>query len=225
MAAKGGLGSGLGALFDDNTTDTAASQTLRISEIEPNRSQPRKNFDPTALSELAVSIKTHGLIQPILVTPRNGRYLIVAGERRFRASKLAEKKTIKAIIKDFDDNPYRKTEIRSLSTFWQQNRCVFEISKEQYEALVESIKVDVKNTLYINKNSQAAITKELKYDFTNNNCTTWALNKLDSIGIEIIDNEEWLPDNISTRDSLLQKFHYLQYLYAVFRKFQKIDSR
>lgn len=128
------------------------------------------------------------------------------------------------IIKDFDDNPYRKTEIRSLSTFWQQNRCVFEVSKEQYEALVESIKVDVKNTLYINKNSQAAITKELKYDFTNNNCTTWALNKLDSIGIEIIDNEEWLPDNISTRDSLLQKFHYLQYLYAVFRKFQSIDS-
>ena len=119
--------------------------------------------------------------------------------------------------------PYYYKE-RSLSTFWQQNRCVFEISKEQYEALVESIKVDVKNTLYINKNSQAAITKELKYDFTNNNCTTWALNKLDSIGIEIIDNEEWLPDNISTRDSLLQKFHYLQYLYAVFRKFQSIDS-
>ena len=119
--------------------------------------------------------------------------------------------------------PYYYKE-RSLSTFWQQNRCVFEVSKEQYEALVESIKVDVKNTLYINKNSQAAITKELKYDFTNNNCTTWALNKLDSIGIEIIDNEEWLPDNISTRDSLLQKFHYLQYLYAVFRKFQSIDS-
>ena len=131
------------------------------------------------------------------------------------------------IIKDFDDNPYRKTEIRSLSTFWQQNRCVFEVSKEQYEALVESIKVDVKNTLYINKNSQAAITKELKYDFTNNNCTTWALNKLETIGIEVLSNDkgrkEWIPD-APMLDDLKETFMYLRFYNAVFLQFQAVDS-
>ena len=71
--------------------------------IDVNPDQPRKNFDPTALDELATSIKIHGVIQPILVTPRHNRYMIVAGERRFRASKIAEMKTIRAIIKDMDD--------------------------------------------------------------------------------------------------------------------------
>ena len=142
--------------------------------------------------------------------------------------------------------PYYYKE-RSLSTFWQQNRCVFEISKEQYEVLVESIKKEVRftqnrnatmqssdfqlstslenmqNTMYYNS-TPVNLSISLNWFPNIHNCVTWVLNKLDSIGIEIIDNEEWLPDNISTRDSLLQKFHYLQYLYAVFRKFQSIDS-
>ena len=84
MAAKGGLGTGLSALFDNNTTDTAASQTLRISEIEPNRSQPRKNFDDETISALADSIKQHGILQPLLVRPYGNGYQIVAGERRWR---------------------------------------------------------------------------------------------------------------------------------------------
>lgn len=122
--------------------------------------------------------------------------------------------------------PYYYKE-RSLSTFWQQNRCVFEVSKEQYEALVESIKVDVKNTLYINKNSQAAITKELKYDFTNNNCTTWALNKLETIGIEVLSDDkgrkEWIPD-APMLDDLKETFMYLRFYNAVFLQFQAVDS-
>lgn len=121
MANKG-LGRGLGSLLgilDEEEPEAKKKEIkarlegeevieLDMGKIDVNPNQPRKNFDPTALSELAVSIKTHGLIQPILVTPRNGRYLIVAGERRFRASKLAEKKTIKAIIKDFDDNQVKE---------------------------------------------------------------------------------------------------------------------
>ena len=121
MANKG-LGRGLGSLLGilDEEEPEAKKEEIKarlegeevieldMGKIDVNPNQPRKNFDPTALSELAVSIKTHGLIQPILVTPRNGRYLIVAGERRFRASKLAEKKTIKAIIKDFDDNQVKE---------------------------------------------------------------------------------------------------------------------
>ena len=137
-------------------------------------------------------------------------------------------------INEYTEAYYYKK--RPLSTFWEQNRCVFEISKEQYEKLLDSIKTEVEQTRKRTPNLKQDDTQldnpiENLYYNSNpvnthpyHNCVTWVLNKLDSIGIEIIDNEEWLPDNISTRDSLLRKFHYLQYLYAVFRKFQKIDS-
>ena len=122
---------------------------------------------------------------------------------------------------DSKTNSYVDWKIRSKETF--SNRCVLEISQEQYQTLFQSIQNDVYETSFVG--SQGEIKNEkFIYDITNNNCVTWVLNKLDSIGIEIIDSKEWLPDNISTRDSLLQKFHYLQYLYAVFRKFQSIDS-
>lgn len=104
MAAKGGLGSGLGALFDDNTTDTAASQTLRISEIEPNRSQPRKNFDDETISALADSIKQHGILQPLLVRPYGSGYQIVAGERRWRAARMLGMSEVPVQIKELTDS-------------------------------------------------------------------------------------------------------------------------
>ena len=69
MASKGGLGTGLSALFEDNKTNTDSGQTLRITEIEPNREQPRKNFDDESISALAESIKQHGILQPLLVRP------------------------------------------------------------------------------------------------------------------------------------------------------------
>ena len=119
-------------------------------------------------------------------------------------------------------NTYEIKKLRSEQTF--KNRCTLEISQEQYEKLLQEIKNDYEATKTITPKSEVGISGDLTYNVLNNNCVTWVLNKLDSIGIEIIDNEEWLPDNISTRDSLLQKFHYLQYLYAVFRKFQSIDS-
>lgn len=75
---------------------------LPLGEIDPNKDQPRKKFTEEALKELAYSIQTHGVIQPIVVTPRNGRYMIIAGERRWRASKLAGVKTIPAIVRDYD---------------------------------------------------------------------------------------------------------------------------
>ena len=111
MANKGlgrGLGSLLGILDDNDELQTKVEKkTVNKPEVEDktnkeevknidmglidvNPNQPRKVFDPTALNELAQSIKIHGVIQPILLTPRNNRYMIVAGERRFRASKIAE---------------------------------------------------------------------------------------------------------------------------------------
>lgn len=123
-----------------------------------------------------------------------------------------------------EKNVYDGERLRSKQTFLASNRCVFEVSQEQYQKLLGDIRKDFSLTANIKPLTQQYVDYSLRYDIKTNNCVTWVLNKLDSIGIEIIDNEEWLPDNISMRDSLLQKFHYLQYLYAVFRKFQSIDS-
>ncbi len=80
--------------------DTGA-RTLPLSKIEPNPDQPRKNFNQDAIKELAQSIKLHGVIQPIVVTPRGDKYIIIAGERRYRASKLAGLQNVPVIIKNY----------------------------------------------------------------------------------------------------------------------------
>ena len=101
---KGGLGKGLEALFVENETDEITPSTLKIGEIEPNRGQPRHDFDETALAELADSIREHGVLQPLLVRPMpNGKYQIVAGERRWRASRMAGLTELPVIIRDLDE--------------------------------------------------------------------------------------------------------------------------
>ncbi len=106
MAKKlGGLGKGLNAIFIENDSeDNNGSVKLNISEIEPNRSQPRKEFDEKALSELAESISKHGLLQPLLVRPLPlGGYQIVAGERRYRACRMAGITEVPVIIRELGD--------------------------------------------------------------------------------------------------------------------------
>lgn len=103
-AKKGGLGRGLDSLFDENAADAGGAVEVNINDIEPNRGQPRKDFDEKALSELADSIAQHGLIQPIVVKPTvDGRYSIIAGERRWRACRLTGLNEVPVIIKDADE--------------------------------------------------------------------------------------------------------------------------
>lgn len=107
MAKKiGGLGKGLSAIFSENDTeDKNEVVTLKISQIEPNRNQPRRTFDEDALQELALSISEHGVLQPILVRPMiYGGYQIVAGERRYRASRMAGLTEIPAIVRKLTDS-------------------------------------------------------------------------------------------------------------------------
>ena len=105
MAAKiGGLGRGYDSLFDENAVDSTGAVTININDIEPNRDQPRKDFDETALAELADSISQHGLIQPIVVKPTiDGTYSIIAGERRWRACRMAGITEVPVIIKVADE--------------------------------------------------------------------------------------------------------------------------
>lgn len=102
---KGGLGKGLDLLFAENALEDAGKAvTLPIAEIEPNRDQPRKQFDDAALSELSASIAQHGVLQPLLVRPMaGGGYQIVAGERRWRASRMAGLSEVPAVIREMTD--------------------------------------------------------------------------------------------------------------------------
>lgn len=101
MINKRGLGKGLGALIPENEEKIQnAVVDLKITDVEPNDKQPRKAFDDQALTDLAESIKEHGVVQPIIVRQVGNSYQIIAGERRWRASRLAGKKTIPAIVKE-----------------------------------------------------------------------------------------------------------------------------
>ena len=125
MPVKGGLGRGLESLFNnfknnediENVSretlekDGKSVRSIAISLIDPNKNQPRKKFDEEALNELASSIKVHGVLQPILVVERDDRYLIVAGERRWRASKIAGLKEVPCIVADFTNNEIKEISI------------------------------------------------------------------------------------------------------------------
>ncbi|WP_251717211.1 ParB/RepB/Spo0J family partition protein [Lactobacillus agrestimuris] len=106
---KGGLGRGIEALFGDEpqveeTEVEEEVQDISLDEIRPNPYQPRKNFDDKSLKELSDSIKENGVFQPIIVRKSVNGYEIIAGERRFRASKLAKRTTVPAIVRQFDES-------------------------------------------------------------------------------------------------------------------------
>ena len=113
MAKKGGLGRGLNSILLD--VENSFSKELEnsvleieISQISPNSFQPRKIFDENTLKELSESIKAHGLLQPIIVTQKEDGYMLIAGERRLRATKLLGQSKIRAIVADFADKNLRE---------------------------------------------------------------------------------------------------------------------
>ena len=119
MAKKTGLGKGLDALFSDKPLTQAEEekilkegeelvQNIKVIEIEPNKDQPRKHFDSESLEDLAKSIKRYGVIQPIIVNKKDNYYMIVAGERRWRASKIAGLTEIPCIVRDNDERKNRE---------------------------------------------------------------------------------------------------------------------
>lgn len=107
MAKRNGLGRGLDALFEDNALSDIehhSQTTLRITDIEPNKEQPRKTFDQKALAELASSIERNGILQPLLVRPMDdGTYQLIAGERRWRASRMVGLTEVPVVIKEMSD--------------------------------------------------------------------------------------------------------------------------
>ena len=162
MAAvkKGGLGRGLDALFNENATDEKGVVTLRLSEIEPNRNQPRTSFDEEALSELADSIEKHGLIQPIVVRPTSsGVYQIVAGERRWRASRMAGLSEVPVVIKELDDQQYY--EIALIENLQREDLNAVE-EAQGYRTLVDTYGLTQEQVAESVGKSRSAVTNALR---------------------------------------------------------------
>lgn len=121
---KGGLGKGLDILFDENASEKSAVE-IKLTEIEPNRAQPRMDFDEEALSELAESIASHGVLQPIVVRPlANGNYGIIAGERRWRAARMAGLEKVPVMIRDTDEKT--ASEIALIENLQRENLNAYE---------------------------------------------------------------------------------------------------
>ena len=162
MAAvkKGGLGRGLDALFNENATDEKGVVTLRLSEIEPNRNQPRTSFDEEALSELADSIEKHGLIQPIVVRPTSsGVYQIVAGERRWRASRMAGLSEVPVVIKELDDQKYY--EIALIENLQREDLNAVE-EAQGYRTLIDTYGLTQEQVAESVGKSRSAVTNALR---------------------------------------------------------------
>ena len=160
MAIKKGLGRGLESLFDENSNDNGGSVLVNINDIEPNRNQPRKDFDEEALNELAESIATHGLIQPIVVRPNlDGTYMIIAGERRWRACRIANLSEVPVIIKETDDKTLM--EIALIENLQREDLNAVEEALG-YKALIEDFSLTQEEVAKRMGKSRSAVTNALR---------------------------------------------------------------
>ncbi len=159
--AKGGLGSGLGSLFEQNAADPASGvQTVRITEIEQNRAQPRKRFDDESLTELAESIQAHGMLQPIVVRPvGERRYQIVAGERRWRAAKRIGLSEVPVIIRELTDS--EASQIAMIENLQRENLNPIE-EAQGYQALMQQFGMTQEEVAKTVGRSRPAVANSLR---------------------------------------------------------------
>ena len=162
MAKKSGLGRGLGLLVGEADAETAGMRpdsTLPISEIKPNKGQPRKTFRPEELAELADSIKQNGILQPLLVRKRGSGYEIVAGERRYQAAKAAGLSEVPVVIREIsDDEVFKLALIENL-----QRSDLSPLEEAQgYRQLIKEKGLTQEELAKILSKSRSAITNTLR---------------------------------------------------------------
>lgn len=161
MAKKTGLGKGLNALMAESSAEVGqdAETTLPISRIKPNPNQPRSNFDEEALEQLADSIAQHGVLQPILVRKKGSHYEIVAGERRYQASKMAGLEEVPVLIREIDDE-----DVFSLALIENLQRSDLDPIEEAqgYSQLIETHQLTQEGLAKILSKSRPAIANALR---------------------------------------------------------------
>ena len=168
MAKKGGLGRGLEAILGDvelaykaelNEGNSDIVKDIDLDLIVENPYQPRKNFDETALRELSESIKRHGLIQPIIVIKKDGGYMLIAGERRFRATKLLGESKIKAIVADIESQSLR--ELALIENIQREDLNPIELANS-YKELIDEYKITQDGLANIIHKSRVQITNTMR---------------------------------------------------------------
>lgn len=165
MSKNKGLGRGLDAIFLDNALDESPSQgsggasKLPLSQIDVKADQPRRRFDPDTLTGLAESIKQNGVLQPILVREKNGRYEIIAGERRFRASKLAGLSEIPALVLDADNLAAAKFAL--IENLQREDLNPYE-EAQAYSALIDKYSLTQDEVAVEVGKSRSAVTNSLR---------------------------------------------------------------
>lgn len=154
-----GLGKGLGALLGTDETENKGITEVRINDIEPNTDQPRKTFDDEKLSALAESIKQHGIVQPLIVQQNGNMYRIVAGERRWRAARLAGLETVPVIVRDLSDREVM--EVALIENLQRQDLNPIE-EAEAYEKLISEFGMTQEEVASVVGKSRPAITNSLR---------------------------------------------------------------
>ncbi len=169
MAKKSALGKGLSAILEDveeaykqDLDENSRSELVKeisLDDITPNPYQPRKSFDKEALLNLSHSIKRHGLLQPIVVVKRDDGYMLIAGERRFRASKLAGLESIKAIVTDFEAENLR--ELALIENIQREDLNPIELANS-YSKLIEEYGITQEELSDIIHKSRTQITNTMR---------------------------------------------------------------
>lgn len=167
MAVKKGLGKGLDSMIPEKivktnseSTDNVSRETLiHISDIEPNKSQPRRKFDEDALQELADSIKQYGIIQPLILQKKDKFYEIIAGERRWRAARIAGLKEVPAIIKDY--SPQEVVEIALIENIQREDLNPIE-EAQTYHRLIQEFSLKQDEIAERVSKSRAAVTNAIR---------------------------------------------------------------
>ncbi len=171
------LGRGLGEILEEvghayeeelqkkaalaDSTIAEQVQDIPIEQIDPNPYQPRKHFDEARLEELAASIREHGLLQPVVVVRREDRYLLVAGERRLRAHKLADLPTIRAIVADISFDDLRMRELSLIENIQRENLNAIELATS-YQELLDVHQITHEGLAQIVHKSRPQITNTLR---------------------------------------------------------------
>lgn len=186
MAAKKmGLGKGLDSMIPPKSTGTKAAKDnekmsktgetiLKINEVEPNKDQPRKNFNEDSLLELSESIKMHGIVQPLVVSKKKDYYEIIAGERRWRAAKMAGLKEVPVVIKDY--SPQEIMEVALIENIQREDLNPVEEAKA-YQGLIKEYNLKQDEVAEKVSKSRTAITNSLR------------LLKLDDRVLDLLVNE------------------------------------
>lgn len=203
---KKGLGKGLGALLDTESilSNDSGIVELKVTDIEPNKEQPRKNFNQEKLQALADSISQHGVVQPIIVKKKDKGYTIIAGERRWRAAKIAGLRTIPAIIKDLSS---RETmEIALIENLLREDLNPIE-EAEAYQRLMEEHGLTQEDLSKLVGKSRAAIANSVRLLSLTEKVKEMLINELLTPGhartlitIEDSERQKKLADEIVSRN-------------------------